>query len=143
MRLYHTKNHWGTTTQPPIIAKRTILYHTKNHRGTTTFISKRILTLAIIPYQEPPGNYNPFCAVSSSAYNYTIPRTTGELQRAGRARVCAAILYHTKNHRGTTTLDLLASFVFKLYHTKNHRGTTILHQLLSSRITLYHINKHR
>ena len=35
-----------------------LLYHTKNHRGTTTIRAYRPTASTIIPYQEPPGNYN-------------------------------------------------------------------------------------
>ena len=99
----------------------------------------------IIPYQEPPGNYNhssmmninpvnytiprttgelqPHFPPFLCPYNYTIPRTTGELQPVIRVRNIFNELYHTKNHRGTTTITLI-SFLFILYHTKNHRGTT-------------------
>ena len=35
---------------------------------------------AIIPYQEPPGNYNYVSEGETVWDNYTIPRTTGELQ---------------------------------------------------------------
>ena len=36
--------------------------------------------MSIIPYQEPPGNYNLLSVLSRVSLNYTIPRTTGELQ---------------------------------------------------------------
>ena len=79
------------------------LYHTKNHRGTTTNYAVVVPCGQIIPYQEPPGNYNPFGFVGQwlpiipyqeppgnynyvqqgffFVSNYTIPRTTGELQQ--------------------------------------------------------------
>ena len=56
--LYHTKNYQGTTTAPAGTPPKDQLYHTKNYQGTTT------------------------AALRAGCCNdYTIPRTTRELQR--------------------------------------------------------------
>ena len=79
-----------------------LLYHTKNYQGTTTKGNALVTVVPIIPYQELPGNYNAILALSGAMaiipyqelpgnYNwnrplvhvngdYTIPRTTRELQ---------------------------------------------------------------
>ena len=59
---------------------RFLLYHTKNHRGTTTLYIYINAVFSIIPYQEPPGNYNGKTPAFIYIPDYTIPRTTGELQ---------------------------------------------------------------
>ncbi len=56
--LYHTKNYQGTTTGKTAGLSVSRLYHTKNYQGTTTRLSSGVL----------------------SNVNYTIPRTTRELQ---------------------------------------------------------------
>ena len=81
---------------------------------------------SIIPYQEPPGNYNKLMRVAVRVIHYTIPRTTGELQLLACPCCWPCRLYHTKNHRGTTTQNRQTNASSLLYHTKNHRGTTTL-----------------
>ena len=49
------------------------------------------------------------------------------------------LLYHTKNHRGTTTYSPFGYNTFLLYHTKNHRGTTTTRSVICSMVTLYHM----
>ena len=83
------------------------------------------LSFLIIPYQELPGNYNPVRRMHKGGRNYTIPRTSRELQpqhldddpqhdytiprttrELQRLRPCpqtSSLLYHTKNYQGTTT----------------------------------------
>ena len=78
----------------------------------------------IIPYQELPGNYNNTMQPSLIVMNYTIPRTTRELQLAGLDCVFNTQLYHTKNYQGTTTSCPHLDGARQLYHTKNYQGTT-------------------
>ena len=47
-----------------------------NYNGAFFFIALQV----IIPYQEPPGNYNEYRRTILNEIDYTIPRTTGELQ---------------------------------------------------------------
>ena len=78
--LYHTKNYQGTTTWEDSSASVVGLYHTKNYQGTTTIQDMTEKGLIIIPYQELPGNYNSGSRSHRITVNYTIPRTTRELQ---------------------------------------------------------------
>ena len=168
-RLYHTKNHRGTTTredllwqnaeiipyqEPPGNYNRSplppsppLIIPYQEPPGNYNPKSNQRLRRSIIPYQEPPGNYNfalpclaawlhytiprttgelqlwtkkplqmknytiprttgelqPQLPITQRPNHYTIPRTTGELQRRLFCFQIPAILYHTKNHRGTTT----------------------------------------
>ena len=76
---------------------------------------------------------------SSWCFYYTIPRTTGELQL-----VCwwfFDILNYTIP-RTTGELQLnrnKINNIIKLYHTKNHRGTTTTRSVICSMVTLYHM----
>ena len=56
-----------------------LLYHTKNHRGTTTVFSNitRRLNYTI---PRTTGELQPNLSAVNQQSNYTIPRTTGELQ---------------------------------------------------------------
>ena len=105
-----------------------------------------VMAYAIIPYQEPPGNYNLYCLVMILGMNYTIPRTTGELQRRMKhqawcrnytiPRTTGELqpmyrknqpMIHYTIPRTTGELQLWMLYEEKgspLYHTKNHRGTT-------------------
>ena len=80
--------------------------------------------ITIIPYQEPPGNYNPRVAKVYEGINYTIPRTTGELQLL---RWCFIYPPYYTIPRTTGELQhivYIRRIPTQLYHTKNHRGTT-------------------
>ena len=168
LSLYHTKNYQGTTTCLSRPCSVCPLYHTKNYQGTTTTHQGLRLAVQIIPYQELPGNYNapaifnrfaliipyqelpgnynlltstalwgvdytiprttrelqPRCASAYSAGHYTIPRTTRELQLRDDDMYHIVLLYHTKNYQGTTTHSPEKRKWSRLYHTKNYQGTT-------------------
>ena len=106
----------------------------------------------IIPYQELPGNYNNAQRTAHRLGDYTIPRTTRELQRTMRATARCPYYTIPRTTRELqlyqllkeafrdytiprTTRELQPNFRFPtgkhvLYHTKNYQGTTTKSLLL-------------
>ena len=125
------------------IAKWERLYHTKNHRGTTTYYSANSSHCQIIPYQEPPGNYNALAIFSAPVGIIPYQEPPGNYNLRLFIRLFIFKLYHTKNHRGTTTQCRVSDEGIRLYHTKNHRGTTTEHLQLFMKRLLYHTKNHR
>ena len=78
--LYHTKNYQGTTTcfGSPCTIRFIIPY--QELPGNYNTIQTTKANVLIIPYQELPGNYNRHTIGVGLDQNYTIPRTTRELQ---------------------------------------------------------------
>ena len=122
--LYHTKNYQGTTTSYPTTACRWKLYHTKNYQGTTT--GKNMGDGEGLDYTIPrtTRELQPAVRGRHRRNYYTIPRTTRELQPEMFYYVHFLILYHTKNYQGTTTCTVMGRTWTELYHTKNYQGTT-------------------
>ena len=54
-----------------------------------------------------------------------------------------SLLYHTKNHQGTTTYSAHSSLTDLLYHTKNHQGTTTTRLFSAAESLLYHTKNHQ
>ena len=78
--LYHTKNYQGTTTLTKYtLTKQTIIPY-QELPGNYNIHFDRSSDNTIIPYQELPGNYNEYFFIPFIAGDYTIPRTTRELQ---------------------------------------------------------------
>ena len=99
--LYHTKNYQGTTTTVPLTVMWAILYHTKNYQGTTTCLYSSCSCFSLYHTKNYQGtttivamftafsllyhtkNYQgttTSCTSAERLLNYTIPRTTRELQ---------------------------------------------------------------
>ena len=57
-RLYHTKNHRGTTTSPDCPHGPTVIIPYQEPPGNYNARMQQRAERLIIPYQEPPGNYN-------------------------------------------------------------------------------------
>ena len=73
--------------------------------------------IEIIPYQEPPGNYNLWSSSFSSFFIIPYQEPPGNYNKIIVYILCV-LLYHTKNHRGTTTTRHLLRTAPILYHTK-------------------------
>ena len=82
LSLYHSRNLQGTTTLRKKSLKKLRLYHSRNLQGTTTPQHIRFfLTLLIIPFQKPAGDYNYIADSFPAKLNYTIPETCRGLQQ--------------------------------------------------------------
>ncbi len=97
----------------------------------------------IIPYQELPGNYNRTKMHLCASHDYTIPRTTRELQLGSTGSITTILLYHTKNYQGTTTRIMLFKCQLSLYHTKNYQGTTTVKLGFAGYNALYHTKNYQ
>ena len=55
--------------------------------------------------------------------DYTIPNNKRELKRQDCPNQVPALLYHTKQQKGTKTLVIYKYLYLVLYHTKQQKGT--------------------
>ena len=144
--LYHTKNYQGTTTvsrwitRPPCIIPYQELpgnYNTEPVEDTATQIipyqelpgnynglTINIPCYKIIPYQELPGNYNLAAVRYIGHRDYTIPRTTRELQPMNVFQKLQLDYTIPRTTRELQPSLKICERPLKLYHTKNYQGTT-------------------
>ena len=101
---------------------------------------KGFLQWSIIPYQEPPGNYNIRLSIIKLIAIIPYQEPPGNYNLSYTS-LDGTKLYHTKNHRGTTTDAYAGRGGFQLYHTKNHRGTTTSCSYCLLISALYHTKK--